>query len=57
MPDFDDDKGTGLVLINTEKGKNIFDCLNMESRKSNLPDVKPLNGGFNDQAFKHQCIF
>lgn len=53
MPDFDDDKGTGLVLINTEKGKNIFDCLNMESRKSNLSDVKPLNGGFNDQAFKH----
>lgn len=53
MPDFDDDKGTGLVLINTEKGKNIFDCLNMESRKSNLSDVKPLNEGFNDQAFKH----
>lgn len=53
MPDFDDDKGIGLVLVNTKKGKNVFDCLDMESRISNLSDVKPLNGGFNNQAFKH----
>lgn len=53
MVDFDDDKGTGLVLINTEKGKNIFDSLNMESRSSNLSDVKPLNGGFNNYVLEH----
>lgn len=53
MPDFDDDKGTGLVLVNTEKGKNVFERLNMETRSSSLSDVKPLNGGFNNHVLEH----
>lgn len=53
MPDFDDDKGIGLALINTEEGKKIFDRLDMESRSSILSDVKPMNEGFNERAFKH----
>lgn len=53
MPDFDDDKGIGLVLINTQKGKIIYDSLNMESRNSNLSDVKPMNNGFNEHILEH----
>ncbi len=53
MVDFDDDKGTGLVLINTKKGKKFFDYLNMESRSSNLADVKIMNKGFNEHILEH----
>lgn len=50
MPDFDDDKGVGLVLINTEKGKAVFDTLNMEVRTSSLEDAKRFNGGFKEEV-------
>lgn len=53
FPDFNDNKGIGLVLINTEKGKQIFDCLDMESKCSNLSDAKHKNGGFNEHALEH----
>lgn len=48
MPDFHDDKGISLVIVNTDKGKSAFDCLDMESRITNLTDVKSMNvnGGF-----------
>lgn len=53
MPDFDDDKGVGLVLLNTEKGKAIFDHLNMEVRASSLGDAKRFNGGFKEEVKVH----
>lgn len=53
FPDFNDNKGVGLVLINTEKGKQIFDCLDMESKCSNLSDAKHKNGGFNEHVLEH----
>lgn len=53
MPDFNDDKGIGLVLVNTEKGKDVFDRLDMEIRSSNLADAKPMNGGFNERVLEH----
>ena len=53
MPDFNDDKGIGLVLVNTEKGKNFLDCLDIESRMSNLKDAKPMNGGFKEHILVH----
>lgn len=53
LPDFKDDKGVGLVLINTEKGKHVFDSLDMESRSSNLSDAKLKNGGFNEHVVEH----
>lgn len=53
MPDFDDDKGVGLVLINTEKGRDAFQILDMEVRTSNLKDAMMLNGGFNEQVTPH----
>lgn len=53
MPDFSDDKGIGLVLINTEKGNNIFNCLDMESRRSNLENAKSMNDGFKEYVLPH----
>lgn len=46
MPDFDDDKGVSLVLLNTTVGKEAFDILPMEVRESSLEDARCLNGGF-----------
>lgn len=53
MPDFDDDKGVGLVLVNTTSGHHFFDKLSMEKRLSSLADVQPLNGGFKEYTRPH----
>lgn len=53
MPDFDDDKGVSLVLVNTEKGQQIFNKLSMEVHLSALSDVMPLNGGFKEYTVPH----
>lgn len=41
MKEFDDNKGTSLLIVNTEKGKKIFDEVkgNIEYRESNLEDA------------------
>ncbi len=53
MPDFDDDKGVGLVLINSEKGSQYFSQLNMETRECDLSLAKTLNGGFEQKRKVH----
>ena len=53
MPDFDDDRGVSLVLINTVKGKAILDNLNIEKRISSLEDAKRFNGGFKEYIKEH----
>lgn len=53
MPDFDDDKGIGLVLVNTNRGKVIFDSLDMDVRKTTIENARISNGGFNDNTAKH----
>lgn len=53
MPDFDDDKGVGLVLINTDKGKMVFDGLDMEVRPTVLEDAVHFNGGFKEEVRPH----
>lgn len=57
--DFDDDKGVGLVLVNTSKGKEYFDWLNMTVRKSNLDKAHLCNGGFNEHthAYPKRALF
>lgn len=35
-PEFDDDKGVGLVLLNTKKGEEYFSRLPMDMMPSNL---------------------
>lgn len=51
--DFDDDKGLGLVLVNTPKGKAYFDRLNMIVRPSTLEKARLCNGGFNEHTTPH----
>ena len=51
--DFDDDKGVGLVLVNTSKGKKYFDGLNMTVRNSTLDKAHLCNGGFNEHTHAH----
>lgn len=51
--DFDDDKGLGLVLVNTPKGKAYFDKLNMMVRPSTLEKAHLCNGGFNEHTSPH----
>ena len=53
MSDFDDDKGVGLVLVNTTDGKRVLDELPMEKHLSSLADVQPLNGGFKEYTNPH----
>lgn len=53
MPDFDDDKGVGLVLVNSAKGSQYFDLLPMEVRLSSLAEAKTVNGGFSEHLRKH----
>lgn len=53
MPDFDDNKGVGLVLVNTAKGKAYFNSLSIESRPSSLEDAKRFNGGFKESITPH----
>lgn len=43
FPDMDDDKGTGLVFINTEKGKNALDFKQMNIKETTYERIKPLN--------------
>lgn len=51
--DFDDDKGVGVVLVNTSKGKEYFNMLNMTVRKSTLDNAHLCNGGFNEHTQAH----
>ena len=53
MPDFDDDRGVGLVLVNTSVGKEAFAALDMEVRQSTLEDARRCNGGFKEAVAKH----
>ena len=52
-PDFDDDKGIGLVLVNTVKGKNAFEQLQMDVHESTLEIAHTYNGGFNEHTKAH----
>lgn len=52
-PEFDDDKGVGLVLLNTEKGEEYFSRLPMDKMPSNLEKAHYYNGGFNEHTKAH----
>lgn len=52
-PEFDDDKGVGLVLLNTEKGEEYFSRLPMDMMPSNLEKAHYYNGGFNEHTKAH----
>lgn len=51
--DFDDDKGCGLLLINTDKGKNFWEKLNFITRKSDIETGRLCNPGLDSQAYEN----
>ena len=53
VPEFDDDKGVGLVLINTAKGTDYFSRLDMDVLPSTLQIATQHNGGFNEHTQPH----
>ena len=60
MPDFDDDKGIGMILINSEKGQNMIDNLDLDIRETSLSDAMRLNGGFREHIeipYKRKVFF
>ena len=52
-PEFDDDKGVGLVLLNTKKGEEYFLRLSMDILPSTLNLAHYYNGGFNEHTKAH----
>lgn len=52
-PEFDDDKGVGLVLLNTKKGEDYFARLSMNVLPSTLEQAHFYNGGFNEHTKAH----
>lgn len=53
MSDIDDDKGLGMVIINTDKGREVFGTLDMEVSRSTLETAKRFNGGFKESIKEH----
>lgn len=50
MPDFDDDRGVSLLLVNTSQGAVSLAGLDLETRPSCIEDARRLNpGGFMEQ--------
>ena len=43
MPDYDDDKGVSAVIINTEKGRSAYACLNADSRPTSFEALSQRN--------------
>ena len=53
MPEMDDDKGTGLVLVNTEKGRDVLDWNNVIYKKSCVEVASKYNGGLSSLTKIH----
>ena len=43
FPEMDDDKGTGLVFVNSVRGKNAIDFTQLNVSETNYDQIKPLN--------------
>lgn len=52
-PDMDDDRGTSLVLVHTEKGEAHFSALKLNSWKTQYDDVLRLNPAVERSAKEH----
>lgn len=53
MPEMDDDKGTGLVLVNTEKGRQALDWSKVTMKESSIKVASKYNGGLSSQTKPH----
>lgn len=52
-PDFDDNKGTSLVLVNTGKGQLLFEGCNLKSKKCTYGDALKYNAGLRENTVFH----
>lgn len=43
FPDMDDDKGTSMVFINTDKGRTLLDLSKVKNRETTFENIKRLN--------------
>ena len=53
MPEMDDDKGTGLVLVNTEKGHQALDWSKVTKKESSIEVASKYNGGLSSITKPH----
>ena len=53
IPEMDDDKGTGLVLVNTEKGWQAIDWNRVECRESSIEIASRYNAGLSSLTKPH----
>lgn len=53
MPEMDDDKGTGLVLVNTEKGRQALDWSKVTNKESSVEVASKYNGGLSSITKPH----
>ena len=53
MPDFADDCGVSLVLVNTEKGEFVFSSLGLDAMESTFKHAQATNGGFKEHTVEH----
>lgn len=53
MPDFDDDKGVGLVIINSEKGNSLFDNLEIKKYEVSADKALALNSSYYKSVKPH----
>ena len=53
MPEMDDDKGTGLVLVNTDKGRQALDWSKVTQKESSVEVASKYNGGLSSITKPH----
>lgn len=53
MPEMDDDKGTSILVINTEKGSNSIRWNELTIKESSIETASKYNGGFTPVTLKH----
>ena len=53
MPDFDDDKGTGLLIVHSKKGKEILPMLNLDSHEVSLEKAIVCNSAYIQSVEAH----
>ena len=52
-PEFNDDKGVGVVLVNTPKGSACFQCLDLDTLPSTMEVVHRSNGSYAHSVRMH----
>lgn len=54
MPDFDDDKGVGLVVLNTRQGEEFYNKLLLEKREVSEKDAFAFNSSYYKSVKQHK---